>query len=512
MKLRAIPKADDGRDDAQPVTRDNTVDGMSSLFMKSYYRKVVLCSVHEHIVLLMIKQTEDYQKQVNACRDALSLREPVVDLETLKSKKGQRIKGTCKWIKDNEKYQSWLGGDSQFLWITGGPGKGKRMLSIFLTEELERHTQETKDAELLFYFCDYQDENRNSAVAVLRSLVCQLLTKRPHLMGSVSNYFESDQKTQMIVFSAQALWVVFQKLLQADVGTVFCVIDGLDECDGESISLLVGKFCDFFSPEKSNKMLKLAIVNRKLMGLEAFFQVNLDHDDEGHDITNFISAKVEELDKVEDFGRIREQVETTLRNGANGTFLWVSLVIMELLKKTTCTEILDSLKDFPPGLDAIYSRVLQKMKKSPGLVASKILRWVVMATRPLTLSELAEAVQVKPLGSLSAEKVMSDYITLCEPMLKVLKVGEEKVVVDLAHQSARDYLLRPMSSSDKTPGEFLIDTGEAHFELLEVCLDCIERSDLRNEPVLDALALQKSPHCSAGQNMRDILLHMWMST
>ncbi|KID65988.1 NACHT and Ankyrin domain protein, partial [Metarhizium hybridum] len=416
--------------------------------------------------------------QVSACRAALSLREPVVDLETLKSKKGQRTKGTCKWIKDNEKYQSWLGGDSQFLWISGGPGKGKTMLSIFLTEELERHTQETKDAELLFYFCDHQDENSNSAVAVLRSLVCQLLTKRPHLMKSILKYFESDQKTQTTVSSAQALWVVFQTLLQAGLGTVLCVIDGLDECDGESTNFLVGKFCYFFSPDKSNKMLKLAIVSRKLKGLEAFCQVNLDHDNEGHvsdDITNFISAKVEELDKVEDFGRIREQVETTLRNGANGTFLWVSLVVMELLKKTTCTEILDSLKEFPPGLDAIYIRMLQKMKKSPGFVALKILRWVVMALRPPDI-------------------VMSDYITSCEPMLKVLKVGEEKVVVDLAHQSAREYLLRPMSGNDKPP-EFHIKMDEAHSELLGVCLDSIERSDLRHG-ILDtsnASVLQKSP-------------------
>ncbi|EXU99026.1 ankyrin repeat protein [Metarhizium robertsii] len=435
--------------------------------------------------------------QVNACRDALSLREPVVDLETLKSRKGQRTKGTCKWIKDNEKYQSWLGGDSQFLWISGGPGKGKTMLSIFLTEELEKHTQKSKDTELLFYFCDHQDENRNSAVAVLRSLVCQLLSKRPHLMKSISKYFESSQKTQTTVSSAQALWVVFQTLLQADLGTVLCVIDGLDECDGESTGMLVGKFCDFFSPDKSNKMLKLAIVSRKLKGLEAFCQVNLDHDDEGHvsdDIANFVSAKVEELDKVQDFGCIREQVETTLGHGANGTFLWVSLVIMELLKKTTCTEILDSLEEFPPGLDAMYGRMLQKMKNSLGLVASKILRWVVMATRPLTLSELAKAVQVRPLASLSAEKVMSDYITLCEPMLRVLKVGEEKEIVDLVHQSARDYLLRPMMSGNyEAPEEFLINTGEAHFELLEVCLDCIESSDLRNGPVSDALDLQKSP-------------------
>jgi hypothetical protein len=48
------------------------------------------------------------------------------------------------------------------LWISGGPGKGKTMLSIFLTEELEK----MENAELLFYFCNHQDEKRNIAVAV----------------------------------------------------------------------------------------------------------------------------------------------------------------------------------------------------------------------------------------------------------------------------------------------------------------------------------------------------------
>jgi hypothetical protein len=45
------------------------------------------------------------------------------------------------------------------------------MLSIFLTEELERISQETENAELLFYFCSHQDEKRNTALTLLRGLV-----------------------------------------------------------------------------------------------------------------------------------------------------------------------------------------------------------------------------------------------------------------------------------------------------------------------------------------------------
>jgi hypothetical protein len=106
------------------------------------------------------------------------------------------------------------------------------MLSIFLTEELEKHIQEIKDTELLlFYFCS-QDEDHNSAVAVLRGLAYQLVRKRPNLASHVLADFESPKKTEETLKSPHALWDVLEKILRApELGTVFCVLDGLDECD-----------------------------------------------------------------------------------------------------------------------------------------------------------------------------------------------------------------------------------------------------------------------------------------
>ena len=72
------------------------------------------------------------------CRNALSLTDPVVDRERIKTTKGQRVTGTCEWIREDNTYRCWLNGDVNLLWICGGPGKGKTMLSIFLTEELEQ--------------------------------------------------------------------------------------------------------------------------------------------------------------------------------------------------------------------------------------------------------------------------------------------------------------------------------------------------------------------------------------
>ena len=89
---------------------------------------------------------------IAACKNALFLSDPAVDRASLISKKGRRVSGTCEWIRDNAAYKSWLETDqSSLLWIRGGPGKGKTMLSIFLTEEFESITQDPKNALAVYY-------------------------------------------------------------------------------------------------------------------------------------------------------------------------------------------------------------------------------------------------------------------------------------------------------------------------------------------------------------------------
>lgn len=63
--------------------------------------------------------------------------DPCDERDKLIRRKGISAKGTCRWITSNKVYESWLHARSQLLWISGGPGKGKTMLSIFLIEELE---------------------------------------------------------------------------------------------------------------------------------------------------------------------------------------------------------------------------------------------------------------------------------------------------------------------------------------------------------------------------------------
>jgi ankyrin repeat protein len=355
------------------------------------------------------------------------------------------------------------------------------MLSIFLTEELEKHTRET-GAELLFVFCSSQDEKRNTATTVLRGLVYQLLSKRPDLFKHVSAHFEGRRLDDTIA-SPDALWIVLGALLLApELGNVFCILDGLDECDEAASRLLTAKFRHFFSPERAGSAggrFQLAIVSRRISGLDSFPQVRLDPDNDKHvesDIRKFISSSVRERLKVPGFNdTLRKTVEDELLVRSQGTFLWVGFVVAELSKKSTCTEIMETLESLPLGLPAIYDRMLLRTDNSRRPVVAEILRWVTVAVRPLTLRELAAAIRVQPTADLGGDEVVHDRITWCGPILKIHNDN-----VGLIHQSAKDYLLRDTPGGDPVLEAFRIKSQESHAELTRVCLDCIERSDLQD--------------------------------
>jgi hypothetical protein len=116
------------------------------------------------------------------------------------------------------------------------------MLAIFVAEELERATEQSEDTMLLQYFCDNKYEKRNTAVAILRELVFQLLSLRPKLFDYILPSFKIQEDSLFKQSSFQALWRIFEPMLYDPVlCTAYCVLDGLDECVEGSLEALLKK-------------------------------------------------------------------------------------------------------------------------------------------------------------------------------------------------------------------------------------------------------------------------------
>jgi hypothetical protein len=157
-------------------------------------------------------------------------------------------------------------------------------------------------------------------------------------------------------------------------------------------------------------------------------------------------------------------VENTLLKGAGGTFLWVGFVIEELKKKSPI-EVEDALKHLPQGLDEIYGRMLLQNREDRQAVAASILRWVTMAVRPLTLTELSVATGAKASAGLSCDDVMRGQVAFCGCLLTVIdnKVG-------LVHQSAKECLLgRGLDRNHSQLEIFRVKENETNSEIARIC-------------------------------------------
>ncbi len=466
------------------------------------------------MVLDSWRHTEARSQAIRDCRKALFLSDPAIDRANLTTSKGIRVAGTCEWIKENERYQQWLEGKISLLWIWGGAGKGKTMLSVFLTEELELN------GPVVYYFCSSQDKGRDNASAVLRSLLWQITIRFPDLAEQLLRIFKSGEtsapdfsdtvrRLESSLTSIGTLWNTLTTLvLDPQLARLTCVLDGLDECEETSRNWLASKIYNLNANAGAIHRLRIIIVSREIQGLRQSPQLNLDrecNDKVSLDIRKFVSARVEELaTKIGLNADFRREVEEQLLKRSEDTFLWVGFAMDELLRKSTGLEVEETLQDLPFGLPAYYGRMLRQINAKQQATISTILQWVTLATRPLSLKELASALEIKATRLCTKEDAVRDLISLCGPFLAIhshalaeqdpqcrpsnnnpypsernhiAKNGSSVIheeTVTLIHQSARDYMSRP--DSQTVPPAFRFQHEEAQFCIAWRCIDCIQRS------------------------------------
>lgn len=422
------------------------------------------------------------------CRD--NLHNPEMDRRRLIRINGRRVPGTCEWIRNNVLYRSWSScsqpsSDTPLLWISGGPGMGKTMLSIFVVEELEARARQEPLVTLLFFFSSSNEADRNTAVAILSGLLFQLIEQHPGLAKHASYYLKPSHAVSSLA-SFDTLWHIFERILgDLALQTVQCVLDGLDECERESAGWLLTELEG--QARSSAGRFRLLVLSREMDGLGGFTRLRLDPNNDkplASDIERCIADGVRRLSRLDG---IALKVCDMLQAKSDGTFLWVGLILKELAKKKTSQEVWETIHSLPKGLDKIYSRILDQIQPQQQDESARLLRWVATAMRPLRLEELQELRGLAGCGGggpgylISSLQACREQVVCCEELLRI-----HDDAVHLVHQSARDYLLGVAKP-------FGIRPEEAHLELARHCLSCLEQSEAQSPSPLRDYAIMYWP-------------------
>ncbi|GAP89039.1 hypothetical protein SAMD00023353_3401240 [Rosellinia necatrix] len=301
------------------------------------------------------------------------------------------------------RFRQWLGSQSKAVfWITGVPASGKSTLMRFITshpslkDQLRGWAGDDQLYIAKFYFWGPGSETQKSRVGLLRSLLHQLLTARPDLAeavaprrhlffqlagdGSMYPEWEWTELTQCMLR--------FVTLIRETGSRLALFIDGLDEYDGfleenPATHKTTDEMMDFLISLSRDPGVKICVSSRPLNIFMDKFKLSPSltmQDVTQPDINLYVDEQLGKSEAIRDLRRWgskeMESVTRELKQKANGVFLWVVLMVEQLLLTSQDNPSIDAIRkvmrDLPKDLNTLYDRIQDKIGPRKGSDASRL--------------------------------------------------------------------------------------------------------------------------------------------
>ncbi|KAI4224789.1 MAG: hypothetical protein L6R40_008417 [Gallowayella cf. fulva] len=374
--------------------------------------------------------------------------------------RGRWMPGSCEWVFSHPGLLSWLSdttASSRILWVHGLPGCGKSVLSSFIISHLQDMGYNCQ-----YFFFRFGDHGKRTVNALLRSLAYQTTVDLPELRNQLHQMSQDAVKLEKA--EGRAIWqkIFASRLFKLRVQRpLYWVIDALDECEAPQLLLNL-----ISSVSISQVPIRIMFVGRNTQVLSSAFQrINasipvdsLAADEAREDLEMYVAR---EVGYMRGEPSIKARIIRTVCEKADGNFLWVHLVLREILQCHTEAAIEQALEELPADLEPLYQRMESALSRSarPGEreLSRAILTWTICSQRALALDEMSEALE-------------PGFSSVLDLRLTISQVCGDFVVVDrrglvaMVHQTAREYLT-------KTPNlELTITPRDGHQELFMKCI------------------------------------------
>ena len=380
----------------------------------------------------------------NSCLRDLLVADPETERRRIEATKGGLLDDSFQWVLGNAEFQKWHSNpQSQLLWVKGDPGKGKTMLMIGITKTLLQQVQSEPSQSIAYFLCQATDPKLNNATSILRSLIYMLIRQQPHLISHLQERYDTDPNLFESGSTFYSLSAIFEKIIQSSTkATIFLLIDALDECELDLPELL-----QLITATKSTSsvQVKWVVSSRNRDDIEQALEFDDQKDKlslelNAHHISNAVAAyinyRASQLTALQRNKVLLKQVKERLFQKADGTFLWVALVVQGMQKCRRSAAMVELLERTPRGLIPLYDRMLQQIQLFEGPdreLCILVLSIVTLGYRPLHLHELCLVA-----GFHKQQYGLDDLRDIVGMCGSFLTIRDDYVY--LVHQSAKDYL------------------------------------------------------------------------
>ncbi|KAL9619549.1 MAG: hypothetical protein Q9160_005825 [Pyrenula sp. 1 TL-2023] len=237
------------------------------------------------------------------------------------------------------------------------------------------------------FFWNPGNQLQKSLAGLLRSLLFQLLEQLPSEISKVVPFHRwrnaRSVKSSIGEWATSELLNTIREFVSLHCGNVFILIDGLDEFDGtdeqrEELIDLLNDLATFESVKLCVSSRPWNIFQDAFAGFPQLRLEDLTHDDISHYVREQLGGnkRFQHLSRY-DASKAESLVDGIVRK-ASGVFLWVRLVVRELLKALRDGDgirtLVRKLDDIPADLDAYFTRLMDSIEDQHRQEAATLLQ------------------------------------------------------------------------------------------------------------------------------------------
>lgn len=251
-----------------------------------------------------------------------------------------RVQESCQWILYDEIYLNWRERTSSgFLWIYGDPGLGKTFLASSIIDSLSQETTVKQLPRVIYFYCRYSDEQKNTLAAVLQSLLLQLFELKPNNLVIWNELNRLRQATVLGHATADSLPLLIQAVMAvtAEFFAPRCIIDGLDELDDPVeltwllLELQMNSESTFSVVIISRKEDTISNVLSKIAGVTTL-QVTVE--DTQKDVSKYVQGRLTGVRSIyAGDPTLYERIRESLDSSEGVLFMWARLMLDEFENK-----------------------------------------------------------------------------------------------------------------------------------------------------------------------------------
>jgi hypothetical protein len=389
---------------------------------------------------------------------------------------------TFNWIFQEPKlgFQRWIQGESRIYWIRGKPGSGKSTLMKFLYTDDRTHkymnnqTDGSWASSVWFFFYGRGSRIQKSFEGLLHSILHQVISQRNQLARLILPLYTRMIEAQRKYWSLRDLKEAFD-LIKNQIAfplRLYLFLDALDEYEGE-FEMIVD-FLKSITADSPQSMTKINVCFSSRpwnVFVEEFdscpgFSI---HEWTQEDIRTFTRGRLMEQRSMRELltshpdTREPGQLDllSTIVTRASGVFLWVRLVVNELLRArkdgASPKELMSIVLETPTELEDYYNNIIQQLPLRYRLEGFIIFEILVRSNRALRLRQLARVVDSALCDTLQSSIIeferganssapLNDLLrrlqSRCGGLVEVIN-GDANPFVQFMHQTVKELVGKP---------------------------------------------------------------------